>query len=247
MNIKKLYLTGMLLSLVFALQGCKENKEIKKPNNDIAKESSIETEPENINNNDTTYTIKTKSIVTNNIHVSYPQIIGLGNAEIQNKWNNIIKNKVDAGINNIGTKDSYVLSYKVKTQNEKVISLLMIGETATASTDYDKYTFKYTFNIDIETGESIRLKDSVDTEKVASQLLKGNNYSVKDAQDSVFREYLTLFYKNTKQLCEDLNTYDFGENMEYVPGYSYIESGKTYICVNVNHSLGDYIEILVDN
>ena len=75
-------------------------------------------------------------------------------SEIQNKWNNIIKEKVEAGINNIGNRDSYVLSYKVKTQNEKLISILVEGETSGASTDYQKYIFKYTFNIDVETGES---------------------------------------------------------------------------------------------
>ena len=237
----------MLIGLAICNIGCGKKKPIKPKTTDISKESSIETKPESINNNDTKYTIKTKSIVTNNIHVSYPQIIGLANTEVQNKWNSIIKTKVEAGINNIGTKDTYVLSYKVKTQNEKMISLLMVGETATAATEYERYVFKYTFNIDIETGESIRLKDSVDTEKIAGYLLKGKNYSVKDAEDSVFGEYLTLFYKDTKELCEDLNTYDFGESMEYVPGYSYFEAGRIYLCVNVNHSLGDYIEILIDN
>ena len=153
--------------------GCtKKEKKIEKNNQSIITDSSIETEPESINNNDTKYTIKTKSIVTNNIHVSYPQITGLNNSDIQNKWNNIIRQKVEAGINNIGTKDTYVLSYKVKTQNEKMISLLMLGETSTAATDYDKYVFKYTYNIDIETGDNIRLKDSVDTEKIATNLLK---------------------------------------------------------------------------
>ena len=248
MRINKRYVVMLLLlGLVACNIGCGKKKTIKPKTTDIAKESSIETEPENINNNDTKYTIKTKSIVTNNIHVSYPQIIGLANTDVQNKWNNVIKNKVEAGINNIGTKDTYVLSYKVKTQNEKMISLLMLGETATAATEYERYVFKYTVNIDIETGESIRLKDSVDTEKIANNLLKGKDYSVKNAEDSVFREYLTLFYKNKEELCEDLNTYDFGESMEYVPGYSYFEAGRIYLCVNVNHSLGDYIEILIDN
>ena len=126
-------------------------------------------------------------------------------------------------------------------------SAIKTGFSSTLSPFLKYGVFKYTFNIDIETGESIRLKDSVDTEKIAANLLQGKKYSVKDAEDSVFREYLTLFYKNKDDLCEDLNMYDFAENMEYVPGYSYFEAGRIYLCVNVNHNLGDYIEILIDN
>ena len=77
--------------------------------------------------------------------------------------------------------------------------------------------------------------------------MKGTDYSVKDANDSVFGEYLTLFYKDKEELCEDLNTYDFAENMEFVGGYSYFEAGRIYLCINVNHNLGDYIEVLIDN
>ena len=196
-KISKKVVTLLLIGICISAMGCGE-KESKKTEekDDILTGSSIETVPENINNNDAKYTIKTKSIVTNNIHVSYPQIIGMENAEIQAKWNTIIKAKVEAGINNIGNKDTYVLSYKVKTQNEKMISILIEGETSTAATDYNKYVFKYTFNIDVETGECIRLKDRVDTEKIATNFMAGRHYSVKGADNSVFREYLNLFYNN---------------------------------------------------
>ena len=244
---KKILIILIGICMCIVAFGCnKNNKKTSKRANMITG-SSIETIPENINNNDAKYTIKTKSIVTNNIHVSYPQIIGMDNSDIQNKWNGIIKNKIEAGINNIGNKDTYVLSYKVKTQNEKLISILVEGETSSASTNYERYIFKYTFNIDVETGESIRLKDIVDTEKIAKNFISGRNYSVKDADNSVFREYINLFYKDKDGIKEDLNNYDFGEDMQFAIGYSYVESGSTYLCVNVNHSLGDYIEILIDN
>ena len=243
-KVVMLLLVGICISAI----GCGEKVNNKKAEKeDILTGSSIETVPESINNNDAKYTIKTKSIVTNNIHVSYPQIIGMENSEIQNKWNNIIKAKVEAGINNVGNKDTYVLSYKVKTQNEKMISILIEGETSSAATDYDKYVFMYTFNIDVETGECIRLKDRVDTEKIATNFMAGKRYSVKNADNSVFREYLNLFYKDKDSIRDDLNNYDFGENMGFVRGYSYFESGSVYLCVNVNHNLGDYIEVLIDN
>ena len=127
MTIGKKKITFILIGICICVgvSGCnsKTNKSYTKKN--IVTGSRIETVPENINSNDAKYTIKNKSIVTNNIHVNYPQTIGMEDSEIQNKWNNIIKEKVEAGINNIGNRDSYVLSYKVKTQNEKLISILV--------------------------------------------------------------------------------------------------------------------------
>lgn len=249
MTTSKKNITYMLIGMCMCavVSGCSNKANTKYNKKNMITGTRIETVPENINSNDAKYTIKNKSIVTNNIHVNYPQIIGMEKSEIQNKWNNIIKEKVEAGINNIGNRDSYVLSYKVKTQNEKLISILVEGETSSASTNYQKYVFKYTYNIDVETGESIRLKDTVDTEKIAKNIISGRKYSVKNADNSVFREYVNLFYKDKESIKEDLNNFDFGEDMQFSVGYSYVESGSTYLCINVNHSLGDYIEILIDN
>ena len=56
MRINKRYVVMLLLlGLVACNIGCGKKKTIKPKTTDIAKESSIETEPENINNNDTKY------------------------------------------------------------------------------------------------------------------------------------------------------------------------------------------------
>ena len=245
------FILGMCVVCIFGMSACKDKSKKNSRSSvstKVATGSVVNEEPKNVyNNNDSGYSIKSKSIVTNNINVNYPQIFGLANNDIQSKWNNIIKEKVEAGMNNIGSKDKYVLSYKVKTQNENIISILMLGEITTKATENEVYPFMYTYNIDIATGNNIRLKDKTDTEKIAKNLMNGRKYSLKGVEDSVFREYLNLFYKNNKEIFDALNNFDFGENMEYVPGYSYYENGKTYLCMNVNHNLGDYIEILVDN
>ena len=192
------------------------------------------------------YTIKTKSIITTNINVNYPQIVGYKDTELQKKWNDIIKSKVESDMNYLGSRDTYYLSYEVKTQNEEMISILMLGESSNLSNDNKARAFKYTFNIDLETGTGIRLKDRIDTDKLASNLLNGKKYSLVNADDEKFKEYITLFY-NKKELVDSLNEYDFGESFSYAKGYTFFENGKIYLCMTVNESLGNCIEILIDN
>lgn len=212
----------------------------------ITGSSGIEVEDNAYTSNDVNYTIKTKSIVTTNINVSYPQIVGYNNTEIQKKWNDIIKSKVESDMNYIGSRDTYYLSYTVKTQNEEMISILMFGESSNLSNDNKARIFKYTFNIDLETGAGIRLKDKVDTEKLASNMLAGKKYSLVAADNNKFREYINLFY-DKKELLDSLNEYDFSESFSYAKGYTYFENGKIYLCMNVNQNLGNCIEILIDN
>lgn len=250
-RIQKAFLLITCVVCLLFMFGCEKEKGKEADNSASNKKvitgSSVGDGQENAyTNNDVTYTIKTKSIVTTNINVNYPQIAGLSDNEVQSKWNDIIKNKVESDMNYIGSRDKYVLNYEVKTQNEEMISILMIGDTTSASSGNINRQFKYTFNIDLETGNGIRLKDKVNTEKISTNFLNGRKYSLVDADDVEFKEYVTVFY-NKKDLMDELNEYDFAENFAYARGYSYFENGEIYLCMNVNHKLGDVIEILIDN
>ena len=64
------------------------------------------------------------------------------------------------------------------------LSILMDGTVNTPDTP-EEYTFKYTYNIDLNTGESIRLKDHVDVEKLAENMFAGTGYYVIDRKSVV--------------------------------------------------------------
>ena len=250
---KHLFLLITCVVCLIFMFGCKKKEGKNEVEQTLEKKTVItgssksDTPESAYTNNDVDYTIKTKSILTNNININYPQIVGLSNGKIQKTWNKIIKDKIEAEMNNIGSNDKYFLTYDVKTQNEDMISILIIGEISCSANGNESRMFKYTFNIDLESGKGIRLKDKVDTDKIARNLLEGRKYSLRDVDDSQFREYMNLFYKDKKEVVDTLNEFDFGESMAYTCGYSYFENGKIYICLGVNHQLGDYIEILIDN
>ena len=110
----------------------------------------------------------------------------------------------------------------------------------------EEYTFKYTYNIDLNTGESIRLKDHVDVEKLAENMFAGTGYYVKEDLADYFRERLEAIYDSPDALAQSLAGYDYSEDGTAPYGYSYLADGKVWICMEVPHALGDYIEIELD-
>lgn len=47
-------------------------------------------------------------------------------------------------------------------------------------------------------------------------------------------------------LAQSLAGYDYSEDGTAPYGYSYLADGKVWICMEVPHALGDYIEIELD-
>lgn len=140
---------------------------------------------------------------------------------------------------------TYRVTYTVKTMTPDTLSILMDGTVNTPDTP-EEYTFKYTYNIDLNTGESIRLKDHVDVEKLAENMFAGTGYYVKEDLADYFRERLEAIYDSPDALAQSLAGYDYSEDGTAPYGYSYLADGKVWICMEVPHALGDYIEIELD-
>ena len=61
-----------------------------------------------------------------------------------------------------------------------------------------------------------------------------------------FRERLEAIYDSPDALAQSLAGYDYSEDGTAPYGYSYLAEGKVWICMEVPHALGDYIEIELD-
>ena len=61
-----------------------------------------------------------------------------------------------------------------------------------------------------------------------------------------FRERLEAIYDSPDALAQSLAGYDYSEDGTAPYGYSYLVDGKVWICMEVPHALGDYIEIELD-
>ncbi len=177
-----------------------------------------------------------------NMRISCPQIKDLGNDEIQGKWNRIFLGTEERAMDEWDGNGIYEVKYTVKTMNADMLSILMDGYVSAEGAAHP-YTFKYTYNIDLNTGESIRLADHVDVDQVAENMFDGAGYYVDEALAPYLKERLESIYESPEALARSLEGYDYAEDGSAPYGYSYIKDGKVWICMEVPHALGDYIEI----
>lgn len=191
------------------------------------------------------YRVKEMLIGEGNMKISCPQIEGLSDGQIQGKWNRIMLGTEERAMDQWGGNGTYEVHYTVKTMTADMLSVLMDGTVQEEGSAYP-YTFKYTYNIDLNTGESIRLKDHVDVKKVAENMFAGKGYYLDESLAAEFADRLKVIYESPEALARSLAGYDYSEDQTAPYGYSYIADGKVWICMEVPHALGDYVEIELD-
>ncbi len=191
------------------------------------------------------YRVVTELLETEDgVSISCPQIEGLGDERIQEKWNEIMLANEQMAVEGWGGGGTYTVTYTLKTMTTDTLSILMDGVFSDGS--YDEQTFKYTYNIDPNTGGSIRLADHVDVELLAENMFEGKGYYVDEALAPYFLERIQSIYESPDSLARSLEGYDYVEDGSDPYGYSYLENGKVWLCMEVPHSMGDYIEIELD-
>lgn len=191
------------------------------------------------------YRIREERLTEEGVDICYPQIEGLGDERIQDKWNRIIRENEERSLEDWEGGGTYEVSYVVKTQTSDVLSILMNGYVYGEGAAHPS-SFKYTYNIDLNTGESIRLSGHVDVQKVAENMFAGKGYYVDETLAADFVERLESIYESPEALARSLEGYDYSESGGAPYGYSYLVDGKVWLCMEVPHSLGDYIEIELD-
>lgn len=191
------------------------------------------------------YRIQEMQLGEGDMKISCPQIEGLEDANIQGKWNRIFLGTEEQVMDAWDGSGKFEVAYEVKTMTADVLSILMNGYFY--GDDEHPYNFKYTYNVDLNTGESIRLKDHVDVEKLAENMFAGTGYYVDEALAPHFVERLDAIYESPNALARSFAGYDYSEDGSTPYGYSYIADGKVWICMEVPHELGDYIEVELDS
>jgi len=191
------------------------------------------------------YQVREELLTGDGIRISCPQIEGLGDERIQEKWNRIMLATEEQSMSGWEGEGTYEASWTVKTQTADVLSILVEGRVQ-GKDEEEAHTFKYTYNIDLNTGASIRLRDHVNVAKVAENMFAGTGYYVDETLAPYFVERLNSIYESPEALARSLEGYDYSEEGGAPYGYSYLSDGKVWICMEVPHSLGDYIEIELD-
>ena len=189
------------------------------------------------------YSVADGLLQEDNVSFCYPQLQNCTDVELQEKWNSIIKEKVESMAEELKEGASLYGNYDIKTMNDELLSILFSGDISSPDSAYSS-RFQFTYNIDMKTGESIRLAHYRDVDQIAEDMMNGRNYTVSGELASEFQARLTVLYGDARQLAAALRGFDFGKGQEQHPGgYSWQEDGKTWLSIEVPHALGDYVNV----
>lgn len=192
------------------------------------------------------YSIETAAYEEGAVKVTYPQISGMENAEIQSKLNEGIKQAVLQGSTEAGLS-AYEYSYETASMGAGVVSFVFKGYVNYEGSAYPVNEVK-TLNLNLLTGENLRLKDYADVATVVSSLEMDMGYEV--VSEGISKEDFSAFMNNgyVTDYAMTMLDYDMDfKNMSLVPtGYSCIRGNHLVLFVETEHAMGDYVEIIFD-
>lgn len=176
--------------------------------------------------------------------VTYPQIKGWANKKSMEYWNQVFASA------NYGSKEdgveAYTLKTKVMTQNSELLSVLMEGSIRYEGID-ETTKFAYTYNINMKTGDSYRLKNSkANLSKIEDKLMNENYKIVTKNQNVSMVAVLDTLYLNHEKdddvarVKEALSECDYDEDNANPACYSYWKNGKVSLVFDVDEEIGGY-------
>lgn len=192
------------------------------------------------------YSIETVAYEEGMIKLTYPQLAGMQNTEIQTKLNEGITQAIFQGSTAEGLT-AYEYQYEVASMGAGVVSFVFRGYVNYEDSAYPTNDVK-TLNLNLITGENVRLKDYADIATVVSSLETGWGYEV--VSEGVEKDDFSAFMNNgyVTDYAMTLLDYDMDvKNLSFVPtGFSCIRDNHPVLFIEVEHAMGDYVEIIFD-
>lgn len=190
-----------------------------------------------------------------NISIEYPVISDWDNTDMQEKWNNIFKERAMVTYNLLNENDNYYVNMSLKTKNDKLLSIVLEGANYIDNTEYG-LNICYTYNIDMTTGENASLAKMYDVNEIAQKFVDEKCVINPDKEKSTCTHGdIAQFFSSSdsslkKNLVSKLKNYD-GIQMDGKSdphtGYSYVQDNSLYLVMEVPHECGDYAIVKINN
>lgn len=212
------------------------------------------------------YDLVKETYSNNKITINYPQILNLSDSVKQKKMNNILKNDALKQLNNYKEWASTIdkpfeeaisasIDYEVKWKGANLLSIAYSGYS-NLNDDRSERDY-HAINLDLNTGEILRLKDFVNIDqsfidkfitkkfKSKNSLFPNNNKLI---SDEVYQSFDFLYQINSKPNYKSLQQYfeetDSLSNDSILTScnFSYMTDHSLGIVVIVPHASGNYAE-----
>lgn len=195
---------------------------------------------------ETAYSVDTQVYEEGIVKLTYPQLSGMQNTELQERLNENIKHTLLQGSAD-ERLTAYEYRYETASMGAGVVSFVFRGYINYEDSPYPINAVK-TLNLNLITGESVRLKDYADVATVVSALETSWGYEV--VSEGVQKDDFSAFMNNgyVTDYAMTLLDYDMDfKDLAFVPaGFSCIRDNHLVLLIETEHAMGDYVEIIFD-
>lgn len=190
-----------------------------------------EDEAETENAEPVKYRLSDASYMEEGKSVYYPQFVNMSDEELQNQWNQLIK-EIAIGLMPESREDVesgvYEVDYEIASCNTEFVSFVFRRNRG----DYGKDVF--TLNFDMVNRKNIRLSDYADAMQEAAHNLGSNGYYKildKELDREAFDEYMKSTAPSADEYKEAFLQYDYDltDPAKAPYGFCYVKDGKLII------------------
>lgn len=183
------------------------------------------------------------------VEITYPQISGLKDSDLQARINNLLKSEALKSVLNSDARFLRLrIKHKISWQGERLLSVQYNGSVYVQGAPYLPSLF-YTTNIDVLNGSKIRLQDVVSIDE--SFVAKYRDKKVKPIRMNELidgeKVFVTMFGTGNKTSDETIELFNKADSTyPNAAIYCYFTPESLGISVAVAHYFGDHIEFEVD-
>ncbi|MBN1049352.1 DUF4163 domain-containing protein [Clostridium botulinum] len=230
------------------------NKENKVDDSQKVSDTNKEKESsKNLKEKSNEYQLVSKNYNKNNVKINYPEIKKFNDDEKLKLINKYLKGCALKVLDDYVKEDPNLeavnlnVNYDVKFKNEKYISIVYEGEVNVNGTAYPSSIF-YTTNVDLESGNIIRLSDYSNVNDILNKLKDPKNIKVIAESDELAAAQKDFILNiGNDNLINMLKNADFHEVNTKIESpkdgvYSYFDKDGVVISLQVNHAIGDHAE-----
>ena len=199
---------------------------------------------------DKIYDVVDKKYDNYGLHITYPQITNLNDKDKQNKINEMIKSEALIAVhfydNSDGTSRiedaNFEVNYKIRFESKNVFSLTFSGIENDKGSHYPIDTL-YTLNIDMDKCIKLKLKDFVNIDENFADRFRKCRVSepgINGIGDRAFKFFCDVHSTENFLRCFQVSDSSYNDT-PYT--FSYITKDMLVISTDIQHNLGDRIEI----
>ncbi|MBY6836812.1 MULTISPECIES: DUF4163 domain-containing protein [Clostridium] len=230
------------------------NKEDKVEDSQKASDTTKEEQSsKNLKEKSNEYELVSKNYNKNNVKINYPEIKKFNDDEKLKSINKYLKGCALKVLDDYVKEDPNLeavnlnVNYDVKFKNEKYISIVYEGEVNVNGTAYPSSIF-YTTNVDLESGNIIRLSDYSNVNDILNKLKDPKNIKVIAENDELAAAQkdfiLNIGNDNLINMVKNADFHEVNTKIESPKDgvYSYFDKDGVVISLQVNHAIGDHAE-----